>query len=127
MDPKCRTFFADKSQQCNPFKQQLATSIYKVKKRIVMKNEDLPFSNTSKRIKNPASDRQPVSECNQVLQRTYAHAFPRNPHPLSKLQVAPTLSTTNEIFTLSKSTKYCKYNKNIEKAIENAEHIERDL
>jgi len=62
-------------------------SIYRLNKKIKLKDDELPFTNTSVKIKNPVVDSSILQNSLSILQKTYYNvAFPPNKSPLSKLK-----------------------------------------
>jgi hypothetical protein len=96
-----------------------STSIYRINRKIKLRDEDLPFTNVSKRIKSPVMEQSAISRCNDILQQTYYNtAHPPNRKPLEKLKVAPSLATTQTISHKQpmKNTKFCLYSEEFNKA-----------
>ena len=58
--------------------------IYRVTKRLHLKDSDLPFSNTSLRVKSPTFGTEFMDSTQDILQKTYYKvAHPPNRNPLS--------------------------------------------
>lgn len=66
---------------------------------------------------------------NDILKKTYETVSqPANRHPLNKLVVQPSLSTTvKEVQTYPLSTKYCKFNEDYEKISKKFQNIDQHL
>lgn len=102
-----------------PFRNQKSTSIYRVNRQVKMKDEELPFTNVMKRIRSPVMEASVISNCNDILQQTYYNtAHPPNRKPLEKLKVGASLATTfsPQNNNNMKSTKFCLYNEEFNKA-----------
>jgi len=106
----------------------MSTDIYKVTRRIVVPDDQLPFTNVQKRIKKSQSvtNLEP-SQYNGILRSTYYKAFPKNIHPLEKLTTMPTLATTIAVVKDAKDTKYCKFSHQYERCLRDMANMEGEL
>ena len=96
-----------------------SAEVYRMNRKLKMKDEELPFTNVNFRTNKEIFGSRLMEKSLDILQKTYYNvAHPPNRHPLSKDTTQFSLATTCDTVNKVKTTKYCKYSEDYIKALE---------